>query len=189
MLPWVDCVDAWDNTAPRLENFDPNKFQNIDGSTNDGLPTVASISYSAHVQNKGWMPYVEADQKAGTTGASLKVESFKIKLDTNVDGGVSYAAHVQNKGWMTPVTDGQSCGTTGKSLRIEALWIRLTGELEKEYDVYYRAHIQNEGWLGWASNGSYAGSSGRSLRMEAFQIKLVKKGAEAPSSTKAAYVK
>ena len=90
---------------------------------------------------------------------------------------------------MTPVTDGQSCGTTGKSLRVEALWIRLTGELEKEYDVYYRAHIQNEGWLGWASNGSYAGSLGRSLRMEAFQIKLVKKGAEAPSSTKAAYVK
>lgn len=189
LLPWVDCVDAWDNTAPRLENFDPNKFQNIDGSTNDGLPTIASISYSAHVQNKGWMPYVEADQKAGTTGENLRVESFKIKLDTNVDGGVSYAAHVQNKGWMTPVTDGQSCGTTGKSLRVEALWIRLTGELEKEYDVYYRAHIQNEGWLGWASNGSYAGSLGRSLRMEAFQIKLVKKGAEAPSSTKAAYVK
>ncbi len=190
LLPWVDCVSAWDNKAPRLENFDINKFLTIDGSTGDDeLPIVASLTYSAHVQNKGWTPYVKSGEKAGTTGSSLRLEGFKIKLETNVDGGVTYAAHVQNKGWMQPVTNNMLCGTTGKSLRIEAFWVRLTGQLEQKYDIYYRTHVQNKGWLGWASNGAYAGTSGKSLRMESFQIRLVEKGGEAPSSTKSAYLK
>ena len=189
LLPLVDCVSAWDNTAPRLEKLNINKFQDSDNSAGSNeLPIVASISYSAHVQNKGWMPYVGSNEKGGTTGSSLRMEGFKIQLDSNGDAGISYAAHVQNKGWMSPVTNNNLCGTTGKSLRIEAFWIRLTGKLEQEYDIYYRTHVQNYGWLGWASNGAYAGTTGKSLRMEAFQIQLVKKGEEAPSSTKAAYL-
>lgn len=206
LLTWIDCVNVWNNIAPRLENFDIKKFNVPDDSIEGNIPNdsieipdnsdnelpiveTALISYSAHVQNKGWMPYVESGEKAGTTGLGLRMESLRIKLDTNLQGGLSYAAHVQNKGWMKPVTEGKVCGTTGKGLRVEACWIRLTGELAEKYDIYYRTHIQNYGWLGWASNGAYSGSSGMSLRMEALQIQLVKKGETAPSSTKEAYVK
>jgi len=80
---------------------------------------------------------------------------------------------VQNKGWMN-YRSGMA-GTTGQSLRMEAVQIKLTGNLEKNYDVVYRAHVQNIGWQPWTVNGGTAGTTGRSLRVEAVEIKLVKK--------------
>ena len=79
-------------------------------------------------------------------------------------------------------------GTSGQAKRLEAIQIRLTGELERQYDVYYRVHAQSYGWLGWAKNGENAGTAGYAKRLEGIEIRLVEKGGRAPGATARPYV-
>ena len=152
------------------------------------------INYTTHVQNVGWQEYVRNGEMAGTSGLSLRLEGIKIKIDGNVEGSIAYTTHVQNIGWQDEVFNEINdenpvmSGTSGKSLRLEAIRIRLTEELEEKFDIYYRVHAQNAGWLGWAKNGEEAGTAGYGFRLEEIEIKILKKGEDAPESTKEAYV-
>jgi uncharacterized protein YjdB len=137
--------------------------------------SAPSVSYSAHVQNNGWLGSVSNGQSAGTTGYGYRAEAIRISLG-NATGNITYSVHVQNIGWMNWVQNGEEAGTTGQALRIEAIKINLTGAISQKYDVYYRTHIQNIGWTGWTKNGAVSGTEGQSLRMEAYQVELVKKG-------------
>ena len=146
------------------------------------------VSYQTHVQNVGWQSACYDGQNAGTTGRSLRVEAFKVKLvNPEYSGDIQVQSHVQNIGWQGWKSNGAISGTSGRSLRVEALRIKLTGEMANKYDVYYRTHCQNVGWTGWAKNGASCGTSGYSYRMEAVQIKLVPKGSAAPGSTARTY--
>lgn len=105
------------------------------------LPAGASITYKAHVQNKGWMPAVsttgnvavEDAPEAGTDGLGLRVEAFKITLQGLPGYAVEYQTHVQNKGWMpavqtvngTDIENATEAGTDGLGLRMEAVRIEL----------------------------------------------------------------
>ena len=133
------------------------------------------VAYRAHIEHYGWLDWVENGAMAGTSGYSARLESLQLNLGYRTDGGIEYRAHVSDIGWQDWVEEGKKAGTTGESRRIEALQIRLTGEIEKIYDVYYRAHVQNIGWQDWVKNGELAGTTGKSLRIEAIQVRLVKK--------------
>ena len=74
-------------------------------------------------------------------------------------------------------------GTQGEAKRLEGIKICLTGEAERQYDIYYRVHAQTYGWLDWAKNGEMAGTSGLSKRLEGIEVRLVPKGGQAPGST------
>lgn len=151
--------------------------------------TAPVITYKTHVQTYGWQDWVKNGEISGTSGKAKRLEAIYIDLkDQDIEGSIEYRTHVQSYGWQDWVSKGQLSGTSGKAKRLEAIQIRLTGELEKEYDVYYRVHAQTYGWLGWAKNGEYAGSSGLSKRLEAIQIVLVEKGKEAPGNMTGAYV-
>lgn len=143
------------------------------------------ISYSTHVQSRGWMPYQANGAMAGTTGEALRIEAIKIRLENpEYSGSVQYRSYVQGKRWKDWVKDDDESGTTGDSMRMEAIEIRLTGDMEVHYYIYYRVYIQSFGWLGWAKDGETAGSMGGAKRMEAIQIKLVRKdGGVAPEQT------
>ena len=136
------------------------------------------LTYSTHVQEKGWQNEVSNDEIAGTQGEALRLEAIKIKLETQIEGSIQYSTHIQNIGWQGYVENGEISGTTGKSYRIEAIKIRLTGELKEKYDIYYRAHVQEFGWLAWTKNGEKAGTEGCAYRLEAIQIQLVEKGTQ-----------
>ena len=137
---------------------------------NEGL-----VNYRAHVQRIGWQDWTRDGGLAGTTGKSLRVEAFQLRLKSALSGSIEYCAHVQNVGWQKWFKDGEIAGTSGESLRIEALCIRLTGDAAKEYDVRYKVHVQNEGWTDWVYDGDVAGTEGKSLRIEAVEVELVKK--------------
>ena len=144
------------------------------------------VEYMAHVQKKAWLSPVRDGGVAGTTGASLRLEGLRIKLDlkdTGLSGGVEYRAHVQRSGWMGWTKDDAVAGVVGKSMRLEALRVRLTGDVADAYDIYYSAHVQKKGWMAWAKNGEPVGTTGDGLRVEAIKIVLVKKGDKAPSSS------
>jgi uncharacterized protein YjdB len=134
-------------------------------------PSVG-VSYSAHVQDNGWMTAVSDGALAGTTGQSKRTEALKINL-TNAPAGahINYQVQVQDYGWMPVVSDGAIAGTEGQSKRLEAIKMTITGVTG--YTVEYRVHVQDYGWMDWVSDGSIAGTVGQSKRMEAIQIRLV----------------
>ena len=135
-----------------------------------------SISYSAHVQDKGWEEdFSKVDgMTSGTIGQGLKIEAMKMQLkNAPVNAKVRYQAHVQDIGWQDWEENGHVVGTTGKNLKIEALNIVL--ENLPDYQIVYRSYIQAMGWSSWVSDGEMTGTTGRNLRLEAIQIKVIKK--------------
>ena len=140
---------------------------------------VPSIVYSTHVQNRGDLGESRDGEMSGTTGSSLRIEAFKIKLDNlspeYFTSKVKYSAYVEGEGWQEEKENFLEAGTHGQSKRIEIIKIHLEGALSNDYDVYYRTHVAYIGWLDWAKNGEESGSVGYDYRIESIQIKLVKK--------------
>lgn len=141
------------------------------------------ISYSTHVQNIGWQDTVNNGEIGGTTGKSLRLEAYKLNLNTTEDLSIEYRSHVQNVGWQDWKSNGELSGTEGESKRLEAISIRLTGKDASKYDIYYRVHCSYIGWLGWAKNGEDAGSTEQGIKVEAMQVVILPKGQKAPGST------
>lgn len=145
-------------------------------------PNVSSpVTYSSHVNEKGWLNAVSNNSISGTVGEGRRVEAIKMSLASNLSGNIEYQTHIQDIGWeSTWKKNGQISGTTGRAKRIEALKIKLSGDVASKYDVYYRVNSQNFGWMNWAKNGEAAGTEGFAYRIEAFQVQLVPKGKSAP---------
>ena len=139
-----------------------------------GLENVYDLYYRVHVQDIGWMDWVEADEVAGTVGRSLKIEAFQIRIVAK-PARIDYKVHAADYGWMDWKKNGEMAGTTGEARRVEAIEIKLSDELAKLYNVTYRAHSQDYGWMDWKKNGEMAGTTGQAKRIEAIEIKLEKK--------------
>ncbi|MGX7393426.1 glucosaminidase domain-containing protein [Carnobacterium mobile] len=157
-----------------------NIIANYNLTQYDNVPTV---SYSTHIQSKGWLPVVKDGKGSGTTKQNKRMEAIKLSIQ-NIDHlGIQYSTHVQSKGWTSWKSDGEVSGTTRENKRLEAIKIQLTDTQASNFDVYYRVHAQSYGWLGWAKNGTPAGTEGLSKRLEAIEVVVVKKGSSAPSGT------
>ena len=156
-----------------------------------GTNDLGNITYSSHCQSYGWMRNVADGAMSGTKGKGKRMEAIRIYAGTiydeegnKIEGSVEYQAYCQSYGWRNWVKDGAVGGSTGKGKRMEAIRIRLTGDLEKKYDVYYKVHCASWGDLGWASNGEIAGTLDTAKAIESIQIKLVDKNStEKPTST------
>lgn len=61
---------------------------------------IPSLSYQAHVQNIGWMPWVSDGAEAGTDGRSLRVEAIEIQIVKTVT-----PAPDQGEGTNFPTSD------------------------------------------------------------------------------------
>lgn len=164
-------------------------YRGVTSATSEAMHAKeVAVSYSTHVQTYGWQSAVSNGLVAGTSGLAKRLEGIKISLsNTDHSGGIAYTTHVQTYGWQQDVNDssnwfqnGDMAGTSGQAKRLEAICIKLTGNMEKYYDVYYRVHIQTYGWLGWTKNGAASGSEGLGKRLEGIQIVLVNKGEGAP---------
>ena len=149
-----------------------------DSTIEEEVDSYANVSYTTHVQTFGWQNDVSNGAVSGTEGKAKRLEGIKIKVDSNLEGGIEYSVHCQTYGWMDFVSDYELAGTTGEAKRLESIKIRLTGELADVYDVHYRVHRQTYGWSAWVKNGEECGTTGESKRLEGIQIKLVKKGDE-----------
>ena len=165
---------------------------NVTSATNPVIPgtAITNVAYKTHVQSYGWQGWKYNGQMSGTSGQAKRLEGINIKLtNQQYSGSIVYTTHVQSYGWQGDVNnsstwkkDGEMSGTSGKAKRLEAICIKLTGEMEKHYDVYYRVHAQSYGWLGWTCNGAPSGTAGYGKRLEGIQIVLVPKGSGAPAS-------
>lgn len=165
------------------ENDSEFTDENIEDNI-DQTELEPKLSYSTHVEDKGWTDYVASGEISGTEGQVKRLEAIKIKLNLgSYQGNIEYSTHIENVGWTKEVNNDQMSGTERQSKRLEAIKICLTGDIANYYDVYYRVHIQDKGWLGWTKNGQPAGSQSYGYRLEAIQIQLVKKGNITPEET------
>ena len=139
--------------------------------------------YEGYVETYGWMNKVSNGEICGTTGKALRLEGYKLSLDTTEDLSIEYRSHVQGIGWQDYVKDGDLSGTENQSKRLEAISIKLSGSAANKYDVYYRVHCSYIGWLDWAKNGEDAGSTGQAIKVEAMQVVILPKGQKVPGST------
>jgi len=143
-------------------------------SVTEAESASVSVSYSAHVENIGWMDNVRDGATAGTTGKNLRMEAIQISIP-GVTGGISYRTRAIDETWGDWVSDGATAGRTGESLREEEIQIKLTDKLNASYNVYYRVHCANLGWLDWVSGGESAGTLGYGYDIQAIEIKVLPK--------------
>lgn len=109
----------------------------------EDAPEGLHIEYQVHVQNKGWMGFVNDGAMAGTEAEGLRIEAIEIALvddegDVAEGYSVEYRGHVQNIGDTAWYADGDQLGTTGSGLRLEALEIKIV-QLEADLTAYNEA--------------------------------------------------
>ena len=160
----------------------------LSNSTNSFMQGENKITYSSHIQSIGWQDYVEDGKTSGTTGRSLRMEAYKIKLDSVLDGDIVYKTYISKRGWSGESKSNEMSGTSGLSRNIEAIQIKLTGNISNYFDIYYRVHASHIGWMGWAKNGSKAGCIDSDSNLEAIEIKLVNKNTNPNLNTNNAYL-
>lgn len=169
-----------------------NKEFDISADYNNSFtqPDQSLLSYSSHVQTKGWMNSVSNNSISGTVNEGKRLEALRLSLSNNLSGNIEYRSHVQGNGWEPNwKKNGETSGTIGQMKRTEALQIKLSGDVANNYDVYYRVHSQFFGWMNWAKNGESAGTEGFSYRLEAYQVQLVPKGQAGPTGQGRKFVK
>ena len=153
----------------RLEEITIN-FENT-------TPYSGTIQYRVHVQDIGWMDWVDAGKPAGTEGMGKRIEAIEIRLTGELAQyySVQYCVHIQDYGDMQGwVKDGALAGTTGESKRIEELKIKIVPKgTGSPMSVMYRVHVQDYGWeKSYVKNGQMSGTSGESKRLEGIEIFL-----------------
>ncbi len=194
MLDWAKngASAGTEGLSKRIETIEimlVKKGEKAPGST--AKPFIQkNISYQSHIVGIGWQEWKNNGDMSGTSGESKRIEAIRIALENQkYSGDIEYQSHVVGIGWQSKRKNGELSGTEGQSKRIEAVRINLTGEMEKNYDVYYRVFAQDYGLLDWAKNGASAGTEGLSKRIETIEIMLVKKGEKAPGSTAKPFIK
>lgn len=136
-----------------------------------------TLQYRVHVQDIGWMDWVDAGQMAGTSGLAKRLEGIEMQLTGDLANyySIQYSVHIQDygdsQGW---VCDGTLAGTTGESKRLEEVRVKLVPRSSSNTtSVKYRVHVQDFGWeSSWATDGSMSGTSGQSKRLEGIEIFL-----------------
>ncbi|MCF0125830.1 MAG: SH3 domain-containing protein, partial [Clostridia bacterium] len=129
------------------------------------------VSYTAQLQNVGWIGWTNDGNTLGTTGENIRLETIKISLYGAIQSEkLQYRAHVQDIGWMNWVSDGEQAGTVNQSKRIEAIQIKLRDL--GNYNIKYRVCVEGVTWTNWVQNGETAGTTGQEKKITAIEIKI-----------------
>lgn len=179
------------STAPSIILGQPNSAKRVEAISLDLDDALnGRISYSAFVQDYGWMNEVSNGTLAGTTGKEKRMEAFKATLTGNVGSNYElfYRAFVQDYGWLGWAKSGNPVGSQDLGKRIEAIEITVLpkGDVPNDYNssasplitaaLSASGHVQKDGWI---ANGLdefpgnlIIGTTGQSKRLEAISLKL-----------------
>ena len=139
------------------------------------LPRIGAL-YGIHVQGKGWSNYFP-DNSYGMAPAGGYITALRITLHNqpkDMTGTIEYQVNLSGSGWLPWQSDAQETGGALGEMPLEAVSMRLTGDLEKYYDVMYSV-LQNNAWTDWAMNGQEAGIAGAGLRVEGLRDSVVRR--------------
>lgn len=144
----------------------------------EDLPRIGAL-YGIHVQGKGWSHYF-ADHSYGMAPTGGYITALRVTLHNqpeNMTGTIEYQVNLSGSGWLPWQSDAQEAGGSSGNMPLEAVSMRLTGDLERYYDVLYSV-LQNNSWTDWAKNGEEAGTAGAGLRVDGLRVSVVRKQQE-----------
>ena len=125
---------------------------------------IAMFAVTPHVQDKGWLGQIAAENVIGITGHALRLEAIKIDP---YGMEIQAKAHLQDDGWVDygAIAKDTVIGSVGQKKRLECLCFK--GGFE------WRVHVQESGWTDWtkADGVSTLGTVGQALRIEAIQFR------------------
>ena len=149
---------------------------------------IPSVKYRVYTTREGWQKYVKDGNLSTPRDKEDTIEGISIKLDSlPVEGGIRYRVYIEGKGWQEYAANNAMAGTRRLGVGVDAIQIRLTGEMNKEYDVWYKVCSQNAGWSGWAKNNAMCGSVGYDDQLESVRVRLAPKGSAQPGSSDNAF--
>lgn len=139
------------------------------------LPRIGAL-YGIHVQGKGWSNYFP-DNSYGMAPAGGYITAVRITLHNqpkDMTGTIEYQVNLSGSGWLPWQADAQEAGGALGEMPLEAVSMRLTGDLEKYYDVMYSV-LQNNAWTDWVMNGQEAGIAGAGMRVDGLRVSVVRR--------------
>ncbi|MDO4622071.1 MAG: hypothetical protein Q4B22_03885 [Eubacteriales bacterium] len=153
--------------------------------------TIPRLTGKTYIRGDGWEEYAIAGLTMGDIVGVNGIESFLLQWEQNpssLNGELEYCAYYRDSGWNSDWNQtGEICGTEGNGRNIEAVRIRLTGELERFFDINYRVYSKRFGWLGWTSNGEPAGTSDGVSYLSGMQVFLSVKDSRLRDSDTSAF--
>ena len=159
-----------------ISYYNANFANNDTDSTFNTSTTEAYVGYEAHCQSYGWRKIKYQGERAGTVGASKRLEALKVSLYNVTGGTINASAYISGAGWKGYSGDaktGIQIGQTGVGNVIEGIAIDIADL--PGYSIQYRVSQQNIGWSDWKENGAVAGAAGSGKRIESIEIKLLPK--------------
>ena len=134
--------------------------------------------YAVHSAKLGWLAPVHDGMQAGTTGAKLGVQAFKLDFrKLPFDLVVDVTAHIQSIGQKVFRIDKTKhdtvIGTTGQDKRLEGFVIDVVSGLPAGKRLYCRVHVQGDGWTEWRVAGAFMGTMGEAKRIEAVEFVIM----------------
>lgn len=145
-----------------------------------------TVRYQGKFNTTGWSeqgnahsPCLQGDGYLSDLRLSL------VNYAEGTEGELIFQGNVQGTGWLDeniqergaePVLDSR---LSENEAPLEGVRLWLTGELEREYDLYYRVY-QNGRWQPWKGNGQDSGLPGEGLWISGLQVMVQKKGTEPP---------
>lgn len=132
-----------------------------------------NITFSAKSAESGWV--IEKSSKTDPSSAfsseSSLLNALKIKINTELSGGIQYTFHETNGDWLKWSKDGQvqDC-SSDKSFN--AIKVRLYGDVSKKYNILYRIKTKDNDWSTWCKNGAISGSVNSTSPITGLQVKV-----------------
>ncbi len=139
------------------------------------LPRIGAL-YGIHVQGKGWSNYFP-DNSYGMAPVGGYITALRVTLHNqpkDMTGTIEYQVNLSGSGWLAWQSNAQEAGGALGEMPLEAVSMRLTGDLEKYYDVMYSV-LQNNTWTEWVMNGQEAGVAGAGLRVDGLRVSVVRR--------------
>jgi TolB-like protein len=89
---------------------------------------LPKVEYSVHASGLGWTGVLSDGTQAGTTGQKRQLEAIRVKVSSEVAGGIRYNVHTSGIGWTSWSSNNEQAGTTGQCRQIEAIQIQLAAK-------------------------------------------------------------
>ena len=142
-------------------------------------PKKAVVNFeTAFKQGSSW-DRDEIGDVMGETVSTKYISALRIyNKCKNIKGSIKYNVYMTGKGWSGWKKDGKTAGKGSAKRALQGIRIKLTGDLEKQYNVYYRVNLVGLGWTGWGKNGEKVGAP-KYARIKAYQVKVIKKSKKA----------
>ncbi len=151
------------------------------------LATKYVVSYRAHVQGLGWLPWKSDGATAGTTGQARRVEAVQVRLVLKAlptptapstptptptpSPSVSVTPTPTVSVTPTPTVSVTPTPTVSVT-PTPTVSVTPTPPAADKATASYSANVQSKGWMPTVTNGATAGTTGQGLRMEALRLKV-----------------